>query len=72
VSKKPGHVHIEGAYDTVVELEDSPWVAELLMAEPAETWGRWIIRHFMLFIDGAGCFEVAAESVGVLPEETAG
>lgn len=64
--------HIEGAYDTVVELEDSPWVAELLMAEPAETWGRWIIRHFMLFIDGAGCFEVAAESVGVLPEETAG
>lgn len=61
--------HIEGAYDTVVELEDSPWGAELLMAEPAETWGRWVIRHFMLFLDSAGCYEVAAESVSLLREE---
>lgn len=64
--------HIEGAYDTIVEVEDSPWVAELLMAEPAETWGRWVIRHFMVFLDSVGCFEVAAESWELLPEELAG
>lgn len=64
--------HIEGAYDTVVEVEDSGWVTELLMAEPRETWGRWVIRHFMIFIDSAGCFEVAAESWSLLPEELIG
>jgi hypothetical protein len=60
--------HIEDAYDTIVEVENSPWVAELLMAEPAETRGRWVIRHFLLFLDSAGCFEVAAQSVELLPE----
>jgi hypothetical protein len=63
--------HIEGAYDTIVEVENSTWVNELLIAEPAETWGRWVIRHFMLFLDSAGCFEVAAESWALLPEEPA-
>ena len=69
---KPGYAHIEGAYDTVVEIEDSGWVSELLVAEPRETWGRWVIRHFMIFIDSAGCFEVAAESWSLLPEELIG
>jgi hypothetical protein len=36
------------------------WVAELLAAEPAETWGRWEIRHFMIYIDSAGCYEIGA------------
>jgi hypothetical protein len=64
--------HIEGAYDTIVEIEESPWVAELLKAEPAGTRGRWVIRHFMLYLDSAGCYEVAAESWELLPEEPAG
>lgn len=47
----------------------SDWVAGLVGAEPAETWGRWTIRHFLIFIDGAGAFEVAAQSFAVLLEE---
>jgi hypothetical protein len=58
-----GHVtlwHVDGTYDTLVEVTGSDWVAELLAAEPAETWGHWKIRHFMIYIDSAGCFEIAA------------
>lgn len=61
--------HVEGVYDTLVQVSGSEWVGELLAAEPAETWGRWEIRHFMIYIDSAGCYEVAAGSWSWLPEE---
>lgn len=60
--------HIEGAYDTLVEVEPSDWVGELRAAEPSESWGRWKIRHFLIYIDSAGAYEVAAEDVEWLPE----
>jgi hypothetical protein len=63
--------HIEGAYDTLVEVEQSEWVGELLAAEPSETWGQWKIRHFLIYLDGAGAYEVAAEDVEWLPEASA-
>jgi hypothetical protein len=61
--------HVEGVYDTLAEVSGSEWVNELLAAEPAETWGRWEIRHFMIYIDSAGCFEVGAASWTWLAEE---
>jgi hypothetical protein len=61
--------HVEGAYDTLVEVTPSDWVAELLQAEPAETWGRWEVHHFMIFVDSAGCYEVAAQEWSWLAEE---
>lgn len=61
--------HVEGVYDTLAEVHDSEWVSELLAAEPRETWGRWDIRHFMIYLDSAGCFEVAAASWSWLAEE---
>ena len=63
--------HIEDAYDALVEVEQSDWIAELLAAEPSETWGRWKIRHFLVFVDGSGAYEVAAEDCEWLPEEAA-
>jgi hypothetical protein len=63
--------HIEDVYDTIVEIEGSDWATELLMAEPIQARGRWVIRHFMLFLDSVGCFEIAAESWALLPEESA-
>lgn len=63
--------HIEDAYDTLVEVEKSDWVSELRAAEPSETWGQRKIRHFLIFIDSAGAYEVAAEAVEWLPEEEA-
>jgi hypothetical protein len=61
--------HVDGAYDTVAEVEDSDLVAELMAAEPAETWGSWEMHHFMLYVDSAGCFEVVAASWSLLPEQ---
>lgn len=49
----------------------SEWIGELLAAEPSETWGHWKIRHFLIYLDGAGAYEVAAEDVEWLPEEAA-
>lgn len=63
--------HVEGTYDTLVEVEQSDWVLELLAAEPSATSGHWNIRHFLIYIDGAGAYEVAAEDVDWLPEQAA-
>jgi hypothetical protein len=63
--------HVEGSYDTLVEVEQSDWISELIAAEPSETWGTWKIRHFLIYLDGAGAYEVAAEDVEWLPEEAA-
>jgi hypothetical protein len=61
--------HIEGAYDTIVEIEDSSWVNELQSTQPPGTRRPWVLRHFMLFLDSAGYFEFVAESWEVLPDE---
>jgi hypothetical protein len=61
--------HIEGAYDTIAEVEGSEWVEELQAAEPDHHRGFWTMRHFMLYIDSAGCFEAVAGSWALLEEE---
>lgn len=58
--------HIEGAYDTLAEVLGSVWVEELLVAE---TSVQWQIRHFMIYVDSAGCYEIAAHTWSWLPEE---
>lgn len=70
--RSEGHVtswHVRGAYDTLVEVIGSDWVAELLAAEPPEAWGCWEIRHFMIYIDGAGCYEIGAAAWSWVQEE---
>lgn len=60
--------HLE-AYDTLVEVENSPWVEEI-RADMQEMWrDKWEMHHFMIYLDSAGCFEVIAESWEALPEE---
>ncbi len=63
--------HVEDAYDTLVEVEHSAWVAELIAAERSEAGSRWRIRHLLIFIDGSGAFEVAAEGWEWLSEVAA-
>src|SRR5665213_1773269 len=63
--------HIE-AYDTLVEVEDSPWVEEI-QASTAERQRRlnqkWELHHYMIYLDSVGSYEFIAESWEVLPEE---
>lgn len=63
VSQRSGPQHL-------VEVEQSDWIAELLAAEPGETWG-WNIRHFLIYINGASAYEVAAEESGDLRKRQA-
>jgi hypothetical protein len=61
--------NIEGAYDTLVEVEDSPWVVEM-RADTQERWrDHWAMHHYMIYLDGVGCFEVIADSWAALAEE---
>jgi len=58
--------HIEGAYDTLVEIEGSAWVEEM-RADTQEMWrNKWAMHHYMIYLDSVGCFEVIAESWAVL------
>lgn len=61
--------HWQQAYDTVVEVVDSPWVTSLVAAQPEHLRGQFEIHHYMLSFDGHGCIEVAAASWELLPEE---
>jgi hypothetical protein len=54
--------HIEGAYDTLIEVEGSPWVEEI-RADTKEFWrNKWEMHHYMIYLDSVGCFEFIAES----------
>jgi hypothetical protein len=54
--------HVKETYDTVCEVDDSEWVAELRRDAVPEWRDRWVMRHFMIYVDGFGCLEVIAES----------
>lgn len=64
--------HIEGAYDTLVEVGESDWV-EQIMRDTAERQLRfgetWTLHHYMIYLDGTGCIEVIADSWEELAEE---
>ena len=62
-SQAEGHSttwHSDGAYCALTEVEDSAWIAELSPIPPTP-W-PWPIRHFLIYLEDAGAYEVAAES----------
>jgi hypothetical protein len=63
--------HVDGVYDVLAEVEDSPWVEELRAETQAQWRDRWQMRHFIIYLDSSGCFEVVAESWAIVPEEIA-
>lgn len=54
--------HIKDLYDTVCEIGESDWVTELRNDAVPEWRDRWVMRHFMIYVDSFGCLEVIAES----------
>ena len=61
--------HIQDAYDTLVEIENSPWVAEIRQCIPEAWQNQWQLRHFMIYLDSSGCFEVIADRWEPMAEE---
>lgn len=54
--------HVQDTFDTICEVIDSEWVDELRGDAVPEWRDRWVLRHFMIFLDGFGCLEVISES----------
>lgn len=50
------------AYDELVVVENSKWLAEVLLDAQSDKVVIENMHHFMIYFDGAGCFEVIAES----------
>lgn len=57
--------HVQDTFDTICEVIDSDWVKELRRDAVPEWRDKWVLRHFMIFLDGFGCLEVAAESAAL-------
>src|SRR5690349_9741705 len=53
---------IESSYDALVEVLESRWVEEVRASTPERWRGRWVIRHFMIYADSNGVYDVLAES----------
>lgn len=62
--------HIDEAYDTLVEIEKSSWVAELANDVPEPYRADWKPHHYMIYLDSVGCFEFLAQSWEILAEDT--
>jgi hypothetical protein len=63
-----------GASCTITEVLGSPWLEELARDDSggATPIGHAPLHHYMLYFDEEGCYEVAASSWSMLPEELVG
>lgn len=61
--------HVEDAYDTLVEVDGSSWIGELREAFHHEYPAP--LRHFLIYVDSAGAYEVAAADAVQLVERPA-
>lgn len=60
--------HIEEVYDTLTEVENSPWVTEVKGDTQQQFREKWGMHHFMIYLDSFGCAEIIAESWEKLDE----
>lgn len=57
---------VEGAYDSIVILRESEWLAELRSIAPAGIGDLDFKKHFAVLLSSNGYFEVVADSCEVL------
>ncbi|MDR0610956.1 MAG: hypothetical protein LBG58_12650 [Planctomycetaceae bacterium] len=54
--------HIDKAYDTLVEIENSDWSAEIKKNTKPHLRNDQNYHHYMIYLDSVGCFEFIADS----------
>lgn len=57
--------HVTDTFDTMCEVQDSIWVQELRSDSVPEWRDRWVMRHFIIYLDSFGCLEVISESASL-------
>ena len=60
--------YFKGSYDSLVEIQDSDWIKELLHIEPKGFRGVGGKRHYALFLSSNGLFEIIADMHELLLE----
>lgn len=60
--------HIEGCYDTLVEVEPSSWKEEMFTPDAQSKSRLSELHHYMIYLDSVGCFEILAERFNVSEE----
>lgn len=51
---------IQGAYDTVIEIQNSKWAKELYKLNPEDS-KYWDIKHYAIYLDSFGLYEFIAQ-----------
>lgn len=60
--------HIK-SFDALIEIVDSQWV-KTQCEEISEMYrAEFAVRHYSIYFDSVGCFELLAEGFEVMPEE---
>ena len=59
--------HLWEGSGVLVEVENSEWVRELRAAQPGSS-DEWDPRHFAIYVESFGAYEIAALEVVQLPE----
>lgn len=62
---------VKDAYDTLVEIDQSEWIADLFKSDSSTSRGVEAVKHFLIFVDGSGAYEVAASGCTWLAETRA-
>jgi hypothetical protein len=58
---------VEGSYDIISEVVDSPWLAEVVDLARSRGFDLGELHHYMLYLDSEGTFEAIAGSWTVGP-----
>jgi hypothetical protein len=61
---------VEDAYDTICEVAGSAWLSEVLELSNSRGHPDPDLRHFMIYLDSAGSFEVLARSWELDPPDS--
>lgn len=57
------------AFDVLLEIMESPWIEELRKDIAQRYRDEFTTRHFAIYFDSVGCFEVLADDFELIPEE---
>jgi hypothetical protein len=60
-----------GAYDALVEIEDSDWLAQC-RAINEDVFDFWNLKHYAIFLDSNGMYEFVAKGFTLLETESGG
>ncbi len=60
--------HIKDLYDTLVEVCDSEWAAEIKESTKKHLRDDREYHHYMIYLDSSGCFEFVASSCEMIEE----